>query len=119
LPSRTGSSRFGESLKSKAESRSEASYPDYLDWRARNKTFADLGGYHGAGFLFGGAQPATVLGAKVTANFFDVVGVRPIAGGAFSAGEDAIGAPRVVMLTYGFWQREFGAIARSSASRSR
>jgi putative ABC transport system permease protein len=97
-----------ESFQSKTESRSEASYPDYLDWRARTKTLSDLGGYHGAGFVFGGSQPATVVGAKVTANFFDVVGVHPIVGRGFTAGEDAIGAPVVVMLTYGFWQREFG-----------
>ncbi len=97
-----------EAYQSKVDQRSEASFPDYLDWRARNKVFSDLAGYHGGGFLFGGAQPATIGGGKVTANFFDVLGVRPIVGRTFVAGEDAVGAPRVVLLTYGFWQREFG-----------
>ncbi len=97
-----------ESFTSRAESRSEASYPDYLDWRERNRVFSDLGGYHGAGFLLGGAQPATVGGARVTANFFDVLGVHAVAGRTFAAGEDAVGAPHVVVLSYGFWQRQFG-----------
>jgi len=98
-----------ETFESKVESRSEASYPDYLDWRARNKTFADLAGYYGSGFIFGGSQPLTVRGARVTANFFDVLGVHPVIGRTFTTGEDAVGAPRVVLLTYGFWERQFGA----------
>jgi putative ABC transport system permease protein len=97
-----------ETIDSKVESRSEASYPDYLDWRARSKVFSDMGGYHGAGFVFGAAQPITVSGAKVTANFFDLLGVHPVLGRTFSPGEDAVGAPRVVLLTYGFWERQFG-----------
>jgi hypothetical protein len=49
---------------SKVDGRSEASYPDYIDWRQRNKVFADLAGYHGGGFLLGGAQPAQVGGGR-------------------------------------------------------
>jgi putative ABC transport system permease protein len=98
-----------EQFESKVDQRSEASYPDYLDWRARTKTLAELGGYHGAGFVYGRAQPITVPGAKVTANFMDVLGVHPILGRNFAAGEDAVGAPHVAMLTYGFWERELGS----------
>jgi predicted permease len=97
-----------ETFESKVDSRSEASYPDYLDWRTRNRVFTDLAGYHGAGFLLGSHQATPVGGAKATANFFDVLGVRPIVGRAFLAGEDAIGAPRVALLSYGLWEREFG-----------
>jgi predicted permease len=92
---------------SRVDGRSEASYPDYIDWRQRNKVFADLAGYHGGGFLLGGAQPAQVGGGKVTTNFFDVLGVRPMIGRSFAPGEDAVGAPVVVLLSYGFWQRQF------------
>ncbi len=92
---------------SNVDSRSEASYPDYLDWQARTKTFSALGGYSGGGSLLGGAQPATVASARATANFFDVLGVHPLIGRSFLPGEDAVGAPRVVLLSYGFWQRQF------------
>jgi putative ABC transport system permease protein len=97
-----------ETYEGKVDQRSEASYPDYLDWRARNAVFSDLAGYHGGGFLLGSTQPSTVVGGKVTANFFDVLGVHAIVGRTFAANEDAVGAARVVLLTYGFWQREFG-----------
>jgi predicted permease len=96
-----------ETFESKVDARSEASYPDYLDWRARNHVFTDLAGYQGGGYILGGATPQMVGAARVTANFFDVLGVKPLLGRTFAAGEDAPGAPRVVLLTYGFWQRQF------------
>ncbi len=96
-----------ETFKSNVDNRSEASYPDYLDWGARNHSFAALGGYHGSGFLVGGAQPFMVTGAKSTANFFNVLGVHAIVGRTFQQGEDAVGAPRVALLTYGLWMRQY------------
>jgi putative ABC transport system permease protein len=106
-----------ETYESNVDNRSEASYPDYLDWRARNTAFVDLAGYTGAGFLLGGSQPMTLPGANVTANFFDVLGVHPEIGRAFARGEDDVGAPRVVMISYGFWQRHFGS-SRDVAGRT-
>ena len=96
-----------EVYESKVDSRSEASYPDYLDWRARNHVFADLAGYQGRGYLIGTDHAVVVPGAKATSNFFDVLGVRPILGRTFARGEDDVGAPRVALLAYGFWQSQF------------
>jgi len=45
-----------------------------------------------------------VRGARVTANFFDVVGVPPALGRAFAPGADRPGAPRVVVLSHRMWQ---------------
>jgi predicted permease len=106
-----------ETYQSNAANRSEASYPDYLDWKARAHSFAAIGGYTGGSFLLGGDQPASIGGARSTANFFDVLGVRPVLGRSFAEGEDAVGAPRVVLLSYGLWQRQFsgdrGVVGRS------
>ncbi len=96
-----------ETYRGSVVNRSEASYPDFLDWKTRTRTFADLAGYQGGGFLLGGDQPATIGGAKATANFFDVLGVRAYLGRTFAPGEDAVGAPKVAMLSYGFWQRQY------------
>jgi predicted permease len=101
-----------EVFESKVDSRSEASYPDYLDWRARNHVFSDLAGYHGAGYLLGTDRAVVVPGAKSTWNFFDVLGVRPMLGRSFIRGEDDVGAPRVALLSYGIWQTEFAGDAR-------
>jgi putative ABC transport system permease protein len=96
-----------EVFKSEVDSRSEASYPDYLDWRSRNHVFADVAGYHGAGYLLGTDRAAVVRGAKSTWNFFGVLGVKPLIGRAFVRGEDDIGAPRVALLSYGIWLSQF------------
>ncbi|HEX7184339.1 MAG TPA: ABC transporter permease [Thermoanaerobaculia bacterium] len=45
-----------------------------------------------------------VRGARVTANFFDVLGVPPALGRAFAPGDDRPGAPRVVVLSHRIWQ---------------
>ncbi|HSF43348.1 MAG TPA: ABC transporter permease, partial [Thermoanaerobaculia bacterium] len=45
-----------------------------------------------------------VRGARVTASFFDVLGVPPARGRAFAPGDDRPGAPRVVVLSHRIWQ---------------
>ena len=55
--------------------------------------------------------PERVVGARVTANYFDVMGVRPILGRTFTADEDRPGSERVVVLSHRLWTRRFGASA--------
>lgn len=98
---------FWEIPPSRVTSRTEASYPDYLDLRTRNRSFTDLAGYQGSTNVLGGTEPLTVRAGATTWNFFNVLGVAPILGRSFVAGEDAIGAPRIVILSYGAWQRRF------------
>ncbi|HEX7177084.1 MAG TPA: ABC transporter permease [Pyrinomonadaceae bacterium] len=92
--------------------RREASYPDFLDWR-QNQTFEGLAAYSGGGgFALAGADGSELVeSGRVTANFFDVLGVRPALGRTFREGEDEAGAERVVVLSHGAWQRRFGGDA--------
>ena len=57
--------------------------------------------------LLGLAEPQRVATGVVSANFFDVLGVKPLYGRAFLAADDSPGAPAVLMLSYKYWQRSF------------
>jgi macrolide transport system ATP-binding/permease protein len=89
--------------------RSNLSYLDYLDWKKMNKVFSSMEAYTGMSYLLNtpaGAEP--VPGARVSAGFFRVLGVRPMLGRDFYNGEDMPGAADTVMLTYDTWQKRFG-----------
>lgn len=84
---------------------------DYLDWQAQNKTFASMSLYSygfARSFTAGSAaMPESAAVIATQANFFDTVGVQPLAGRLFVGGEDAAGKNHVVVLSYGFWKRHF------------
>ncbi len=93
----------------------DASYPDYLDWVKQSKTFQSISGVSNDGFVFRGAAGSQLLfGAQATTNFFSTLGVKPILGRDFAAGEDIITSssdsvgPKVALLTYNFWQAQYG-----------
>ncbi len=93
--------------------RREASYPDFLDWRAQSaEVFEGLAGYTGRPVTLADAGEATrARGAAVSSNFFELLGVSPVAGRTFVGGEDGLEAKRVAVLGHGFWQRRFGGDA--------
>jgi predicted permease len=85
------------------------SVPEFTDFRERNRSFSALSEYHSMWFiLLGRPQPVRVQTGVVSDNFFDLLGVTPLLGRTFRAGEDRIGAEPVLVLSYEFWQSEFG-----------
>ncbi len=86
------------------------SYPDYLDLRDHNKSFsgliaADLRSLN----LTGNKAPQRVWGTMCTANYFDVMGVRPMLGRGFLPAEDTkAGSSPVVVISYRLWQTRYG-----------
>jgi predicted permease len=82
---------------------------DADDLRSSNGIFEGLTTYRFQSFGLGtegDVQP--ILGCRVSANFFDVLVVAPVAGRLFSAAEEQPGADQVAILSYGSWQRHFG-----------
>jgi predicted permease len=85
-------------------------WPNFLDWQARAKSFEKVAAWRGRpANLTGTSEPQRIMVREVTWNLFDVLGVRPIAGRDLTAADDLFGAPRVCLISYGFWQRQFGA----------
>ncbi|MFL6310799.1 MAG: ABC transporter permease [Terriglobales bacterium] len=85
------------------------SYPNFLDWRRMNTTFAGMAAYRSTGFnLSGNGEPERLHGEMISAGFFEILGANPIMGRTFTADEDRIGANPTVMITEGLWQRKFG-----------
>jgi putative ABC transport system permease protein len=83
--------------------------PDFIDWRAGSRTLdlAAMTTYNTN--LTGIAEPERVSAARITANYFAVLGVRPLLGRVFTSDEDPAGAAHVVVLTEGFWRSRLGA----------
>jgi putative ABC transport system permease protein len=86
-----------------------ASYPRYIDWRSRNRIFAELGAYAPSGLtLSGGDAPERLAGGRVTAAFFAALAAPPIVGRYIAADEDRPGGGNVVVIGEQLWLRRFG-----------
>ena len=85
------------------------SIPDYFDWRRENQAFDALAAWNFQYFtLSGTGQPERVQGLKVTADFFNILGVPSARGRGFTAEDEQPGRGRVVILSDGLWKRRFG-----------
>jgi predicted permease len=85
--------------------------PDFMDWRRQARSIADFAASYGSAHetvLTGSGEPERLTQARVTANAFDLLGMRAVLGRAFATGEDDESAPRVAMLSEALWQRRFG-----------
>ncbi len=82
---------------------------DFMDFRERNRSFSAMAEYHSMWFiLLGRPEPERVQTGVVSDNFFDLLGVKPLLGRTFLPGEDKLGAPAVLVLSYEYWQHGFG-----------
>ncbi|HVR09918.1 MAG TPA: ABC transporter permease, partial [Thermoanaerobaculia bacterium] len=89
------------------------SWPDYLDWRQQNQTFAELAAYHFDDYnLTGVEEPVRLHGMQATAGFFGLTGAVPPVGRAFTAAEDRPGGSPVALLADGLWRNRFGGDPR-------
>src|SRR5215213_9848696 len=84
--------------------------PNFLDLRARSHTLAGVAQYSGSlTTVNGGSEPVRALTYSVSADFFNIIGVTPVAGRTFTPEESRAGGPPVAIVSYGFWQRLLGA----------
>jgi len=90
---------------------------DFNDWADQNQTFDAMAAFSGALVTLNApdSAPEQITAQAVSARFFDVLGVTPIAGRTFVPSDAA--TPNVVVLNEGLWRRRFGA-DRSIVGRS-
>jgi putative ABC transport system permease protein len=88
------------------------SYPNFMDWREQQQTMEQIAAFRSANYVLTGVgEPERLDGRQVSASFFNVLGVAPALGRAFSPDEDKPGAHPVALVSHGFWQRRLGGDA--------
>ncbi|MEK6284811.1 MAG: ABC transporter permease [Acidobacteriota bacterium] len=84
-------------------------YPDYVDYRDHNSSFAGLAAHCGTPLSFNNGVAERLRGDLVSGNYFSVLGVTPALGRLISPDDDdQPGAHPVAVLSYGLWRRAFG-----------
>ena len=87
------------------------SYLEIKDYAAQVPEIAGVAEYHSMPFqLYGRGEPQRVQIGVVGDRFFNMFGVKPLLGRTFSPGEDAIGAPTVVLVSFKYGRSRWGAI---------
>ncbi|MDE3135135.1 MAG: ABC transporter permease [Acidobacteriota bacterium] len=90
------------------------SAPNFWDWQRQNHVFESMAIFDSAGKGYnlagepGRIEPEQVSGLRVTAGFFNVLGVQPFLGRGFLPEEETLGKDHEVVLSYGLWQRRYG-----------
>jgi putative ABC transport system permease protein len=87
---------------------------NYMDWAARQRVFESIAAI-GSGWLTlrePGVEPESLVPQRVTAQFFDVLRVRPAIGRVFAAEHEVSGRDRVAVLSDAVWRRRFGGDPR-------
>jgi putative ABC transport system permease protein len=89
--------------------------PSYLNWQKEATLFEDVAANTEVmvdpTVLTGNGNPEVVVGQRVSANYFGLLGVQPLMGRTFLAEEDQSGQDRVAVLSYNLWRRRFAADA--------
>jgi len=91
----------------------DISYQNFVDYRTASRAFSDLAAYTGRSLTFAdGTEPERLSGETITWKLFPMLGIQPILGRHFTDADDRPGAPGVVLLSHGLWQRRYASDPR-------
>jgi putative ABC transport system permease protein len=83
---------------------------DFFDFKAQQHSFTDFGAWTSGTMNVSGTEKAERFdGSWVTANTFDMVGVRPMLGRTFATGEDSPSGARVAILSHFMWRNRYSS----------
>ena len=98
-----------ETNQTKGVPRSIVSPANFVDWKAQTNVFDHLAALRFWYYTVTGlGDPERYEGARVSADFFPLLNVKPELGRNFGPEEEQVGRDHVVILTHAFWQRHFG-----------
>ncbi len=85
--------------------------PEVMDYRRMVTSFTQVGAVdESVTFtLTGGGNAENIPGERVSASVFTILGVKPVAGGLFTAAQEQYGQDRVAVISEGLWKRRYGA----------
>ncbi|MEP7339906.1 MAG: ABC transporter permease [Acidobacteriota bacterium] len=95
-----------------SKDRNITSAPNFWDWQRQNDVFEKMAILDSAGKgynLSGGNDPERVSGVRVSADFFDVLGVKPRLGRGFLLEEEQPGKHQVVVISDGLWRSRYNS----------
>src|SRR5689334_10030829 len=88
--------------------RGNLSVADFVDWQNSNTAFAQVAAYGRSRFTITGEKEAEAVGgAAVTADYFSILGMKPILGRVFRPGDDSATGPNLVVISASLWQRRY------------
>jgi predicted permease len=89
------------------------SVQEVQDYSQQSTAFSDLAEYHSMTFtLLGAKVPERVVTGVVSANYFNVLGVKPVLGRLINPSDETLSAPPVLVLSYDYWVKQFGSDPR-------
>jgi putative ABC transport system permease protein len=95
---------------SKGITDSNMSAPDFADWQAQSRSFEQIACFAtGGSLLVSGEEAERVRGTSATPDFFPLFRTGPLRGRALQPEDARKDAPSVAVLSYGLWQRRYGA----------
>lgn len=98
--------------RNESEAKSLVSPADFLTWSRAARSFATMAAWRNQSFnLSGAGSPVRRTAMVITPAYLDLFGWRPVMGRAFTTEDAAPGAPRVLILSYAYWQNMFGGRA--------
>ena len=83
----------------------------FAEWRQQSRAFASMALFGSAGLLEGVDGVTSVRGGRVSAAFFETLGVAPVLGRAFTSADEIPGQHQVLVLSHAFWQQRLGGRA--------
>ncbi len=96
-------------------------YPNYLDWRAQNRSLTDLAIFRRESVNLSSSDESTpperMPSAVMSWNTLRILGLKPLIGRDFTEAEDVPGGPKIALISEALWKKRFGGSPKAIGQR--